>query len=213
MPHLCFTVTTGCPHAASGCTTVETCKGLSGKQFESLRRRGVRGLFPCLLRSLSVSPSVSIRLCFCLRLLEPVSICCCRVLLSSSLHLFLPFSPPPFLPSSLSLFPPFSLPRSLLLYPLPPLLDLCCLNPYPFVSNCCACCGGNIAHSSGQVFDLKPDPSQAGSHRLVQRSNQNCVDIYGQCSAQPLKCHEHRAFSCVLSERAPCRCFVLRGLR
>ena len=112
MPHLCFTVTTGCPHAASGCTTVETCKGLSGKQFESLRRRGVRGLFPCLLRSLSVSPSVSIRLCFCLRLLEPVFICRCRVLLSSSLPLFLssslspllPFSLPPFPSSLLSLF-------------------------------------------------------------------------------------------------------------
>ena len=145
------------------------------------------GLFPCLRPSLSVFVFVSVSLN------QSLSV----AVVYFSLPLFLPFSPPPFLPSSLSLFPPFSLPRSLLLYPLPPLLDLCCLNPYPFASNCCACCGGNIAHSSGQVFDLKPDPSQAGSHRLVQRSNQNCVDIYGQCSAQPLKCHEHRAFSCV----------------
>jgi hypothetical protein len=32
--------------------------------------------------------------------------------------------------------------------------------------------------SAEQVFDLKPDPTKAGSHHLVQRSTNHCVDIF-----------------------------------
>lgn len=50
-------------------------------------------------------------------------------------------------------------------------------NGCPHPSSGCASVE-TCAATKGQVFDLKPDPSQAGSHRLVQRSNSQCVDIY-----------------------------------